>query len=234
MKPSIHIRTVAIAGLALGLVAGTAAWAQDEVLATIDVKRLVQSAQPEDQARLRDHFAALADRYAAEAREHTAMARAFVANPSRRVAANRSSEHCQRLADLAAQSAETVRALAAHHGRLAAGLPSAPPDDSARFQAGEGAEVAWEHDKAIHDLAANARTAADHHALEAYFVDIEKQYTRAANEHLAMAQAYRAAPNRRGGDPAAHCDRLVRLSREAAREAQALAAEHRHAADAAR
>jgi hypothetical protein len=234
MKTSFHVRTIVIAGFAMGLAAGAAARIQEAILTTIEVRHLVQSTQPEDQARLRDHFTALADRYGAEAREHRAMARAFLVNPGRRVAANRASEHCKRLADLAAQSAETVRALAAHHGRLAVGIPSTPPENSARFEAGEGAEVAWEHDKAIHDLAANARTVSDHRALETYFAEIEKRYSRAVNEHLAMAQAYRAAPNRLGGDPAAHCDRLVRLSREAAREAGALAAEHRQAAESAR
>lgn len=234
MDTSTRFRTIVIAGFALGLAAGATAQTQDAVLTTIEVKRLVQSTQTEDQARLRDHFAALADRYGAEVREHQAMARAFQVNPGRRVAANRASEHCKRLADLAARSAETVHALAAHHGRLAVGMPSTPPDNSARFDAGEGAEVVWEHDKAIHDLAANARSASDHRALEAHFAEIETRYRRAVDEHLAMAQAYRAAPNQRGGDPAAHCDQLVRLSREAAREAGALAAEHRHAADSAR
>lgn len=204
------------------------------ILNVIELRQLVASAEPADHARLRDHFAALADRYAAEARAHTDMARAFLASPSRRIAATRSSDHCSRLAAVAAQSAETLRELAAHHDRLAAGGPSTAPDNSSRFEAGEGAEVAWEHDKAIHDLAANARTASDHRALETYFAEIERHYNQVVSEHLAMAQAYRGIPNRRGGDPAAHCDRLVRLSREAAREAAALAAEHRRAAESVR
>jgi hypothetical protein len=41
-----------------------------------------------------------------------------------------------------------------------------------------------------------------------------------------MAQAYRGHANRRGGDPAAHCDRLARESRQAAGEALATATSH--------
>ena len=92
----------------------------------------------------------------------------------------------------------------------------------------------WAHEKEMHDLAAKASTAADHRAIEEYFESIEKEYNAAADEHATMAQAYRAAPNRRGGDPAAHCDRLVRSSREAAKEAGEAAREHRRAAEAAR
>lgn len=100
---------------------------------------------------------------------------------------------------------------------------------------GEGARDVWQHEKEIHDLAANARTPADHRAIEEYFESIEKNCNKAVSEHASMAQAYRAVPNRRGGgDPAAHCDRLVKLSRESAKEAGAVAAEHKQAADASR
>ena len=226
-----HFRTVTLVGFALGIAVGAAAQVnQPGILTGLEVKQLIARGEPADHARLRGHFTALADRYEADAKQHNAMARAFVQNPGRRVAANRSSDHCRRLENLATQSAATVRELAAHHGREAAGIPSTAPDNAARFEAGEGARVVWEHEKEIHDLAANARTAADHGAIAEYFESIEKQYNKDVNEHSAMAQAYRAAPNRRGGDPAAHCDRLVRLSREAAKEAGAVAAEHRQLA----
>jgi len=203
---------------------------QSGILTNLEVRQLITRGEPADHARLRGHFTALADQYEADAKQHNAMARAFLLNPGRRVAANRSSDHCKRLEDLATQSAATVRELAAHHGRMAAGIPSTAPDNGARFEAGEGARVAWAHEKEIHDLAANARTAADHRAIEEYFDSVEKQYSKAVTEHVAMAQAYRAAPNRRGGDPAAHCDRLVKLSRDAAKEAGAVAAEHKQLA----
>ena len=229
---------IRFSGIAIGLftIAALATQAaaqgtQSGILTNIEVRQLIARGDPADHARLRGHFTTLADQYDADARQHNAMARAFLLNPGRRVAANRSSDHCKRLEDLAAQSAATVRELAVHHGRLAAGIPSTAPNNSAPFEAGEGARVAWNHEKEIHDLAANARTAADHRAIEEYFESIEQQYSAAVNEHTAMAQAYRAVP-RRSGDPAAHCDRLVRISREAAKEAGAVAAEHKQAADA--
>jgi len=126
---------------------------QSGILTNLEVRQLITRGEPADHARLRGHFTALANQYEADAKQHNAMARAFLLNPGRRVAANRSSDHCKRLEDLATQSAATVRELAVHHGR-------------------------------------------------------------------------------RSGDPAAHCDRLVRISREAAKEAGAVAAEHKQAADA--
>lgn len=232
------MRSIRFRGIAIGLLA-VAAFAtqaaaqvnQPGILANLEVRQLIARGEPADHTRLRDHFTALADRYATDAKQHNEMARVFLLNPGRRVVANSSSDHCKRLADLAAQSAATVRELATHHDRLAAGIPSTAPRNSARFEAGEGARVAWAHEKEIHDLAANARTAADHRAIEEYFESIEKQYSTTVNEHVAMAQAYRAVPNRRGGDPAAHCDRLATISREAAKEARAAAAEHKRTAD---
>lgn len=227
-------------GIAIGLFAvaafttqAVAQAAQSSVLTNLEVRQLVARGEPGDHARLRAHFTALANQYAADAKQHAAMASVFLQSPGRRVAANRSSDHCKRLENLATQSAATLRELAAHHEKLATGLPSTAPKNSARFESGEGARVAWQHEKEIHDLAANARTAADHRAIEEYFDSIEKQYSNAVNEHVAMAQAYRAVPNRRGWDPATHCDRLVKLSREAATEAGAAAADHKRAAEAA-
>lgn len=104
----------------------------------------------------------------------------------------------------------------------AAGLPSAAPKNSARFEAGEGAPTPA--DRQIQELAAAARTPEDHRALEGYFVTLAEKSKKAADEHVAMAAAYRGTRN---STAAAHCDRLVKLSREAAREALAAAAEHK-------
>lgn len=228
-------------GAAIGLIAFTAFASQaaaqvppSSILMNLEVRQLIARGEPADHARLRDHFTALADQYAADAKQHNAMAQVFIASPSVRVRAQSSANHCKRLENLATQSAATLRELAAHHDRLAAGVPSTAPKNATRFEAGEGAREAWQHEKEIHDLAANARTPVDHRAIEEYFESIEKQYTKAVNEHTGMARAYRAVPNRLGGDPAAHCDRLVKLSRESAKEASAVAAEHKKAADAAR
>lgn len=207
--------------------------AQSGILTALEVRQLIARGEPADHARLDRHFSALADQYAADSKRHSAMASVFIASPSVRVRAQSSADHCKRLERLATQSAATLRELATHHANLSAGNPSMAPKNAERFEAGEGARVVEQHDKEMHDLAANARTAADHRAIQEYFESIEKKYNEAVNEHTGMARAYRAVPNRRGGgDPAAHCDRLVKLSREAAKEAGAVATEHKQAASA--
>lgn len=231
-----HFRGIAIGLFAIAAFAmqALAQGTEAGILTGLEVRQLIARGEPADHARLREHFTALAERYAADARKHNAMAGAFIASPSVRVRAQSSADHCKRLENLATQSAATLRELASHHGRLAVGTQSTAPRNAAPFEAGEGARVVEQHDKELHDLAANARTAGDHRAIEEYFESVEKQYSAAVNEHTAMAQAYRAVPNRGGGSPAAHCDRLVKLSRESANEAKALAAEHKRAADDAR
>lgn len=233
---SMYFRGMAVGLLAVGALAAqaTAQGTQSAGLTGLEVRQLIARGEPADHARLRTHFLALADQYEADAKQHDAMASTFVASPSVRVRAQSSADHCKRLERLATESARTVRELAAHHGRLAAGTPSTAPSNSTRFESGEGARTMWAHEKEMHDLAAKASTAADHRAIEEYFESIEKEYNAAVNEHASMARAYRAVPNRRGDDPAVHCDRLVRLSREAAKEAGDAAREHKRAAEAAK
>ena len=224
------IRLLAILPLALLMFAAQAAsQTPSPVLNTLEVQKLVASNEPGDNARLSAHFTALADRYAADARRHTAMAQGFVAAPTRRVPANAASDHCRRLAQLNTQAAETLRELASHHERLASGAVSTPPRNGARFQAGVGAPEPT--DAELTALAAKASTPADHRALEEYFVSASKRYTADANAHVAMAQAYRGT---RITQAAAHCDRLVMLARDAAKEATAAAAMHKQLADVAR
>lgn len=227
-------------GIAVGLLAGAAfaiqAAAQatsSQVLTNLEVGQLIARGEPADHTRLRGHFTALADQFETEARQYDAMARAIVQDPGERWA-NRSSDHLERLESLAMQSAATVRQLAAHHGRLAGGISPTAPENGARVESDERPRVTSEHNKTIHELAANLGRAADHRVIAEHFERLEKQYNAAVNEHAAMAQTYRAVPDGRGEDPAAHCDRLVRLSREAANEAAALAAEHKQAAAATR
>ena len=180
---SIYFRGIVIGLLAIGAFAAhaVAQGTQAAILTNLEVRQLIARGDPADHVRLRGHFTALADQYEAEAKQHKAMAGAFIASPSVRVRAQSSADHCKRLERLATESATTVRELAAHHGRLATGTPSTAPSNSARFEAGEGARVAWAHEKEMHDLAANARTATDHRAIEEYFESIEKQYNAAVN-----------------------------------------------------
>jgi hypothetical protein len=226
-----RIHRVALA-VPLALLAGVATAAGQarapEVLNLIELRQLVASAEPGDHARLGAHFAALAEQYTAEAARHTAMSKAFSGNPSRSGAVA-AGAHCTRLARLNTESAATLRELAAHHGRLAMGAPSTVPEGSARFVHGEGAPAPTDAELAA--LAARARTPADHRALTEYFLTVAAHHTTEAEAHGRMAQAYRGTANRRGGDFAAHCDRLVKLSRDAAAEARAAAAEHKDLAN---
>jgi hypothetical protein len=223
---TISIRTLVVGTVALFAVVGTAAaQAPSPVLNVLEVRKLVASSEPADHARLSAHFAALADRYAADARRHTAMAQAFVAAPTRRTPTHSAADHCKRLATLNTQSSNTLRELAAYHEKLAAGIPSTPPKGGTRFQGGAGAPEP--NDNELSALAAKAETPADHHALEEYFRTAAKRYTADANEHQAMAQAYRGT---RIAQAAVHCDRLATVSRDEAKEANAAADIHKQLA----
>ena len=220
---TIHFRGTVIAGLALlGLAAGAAAQERENLLTSIDVTRLAASAQPGDYARLGDHFAALADQYAAQARRNIALSRTRTGNPNRRSGGNPGPVFARR-AEIAAESAAVTRELAAHYGRLAAGMPSTPPANSARFVAGEGAPAPTYAQ--LRELAAGARTPADHRSLEEYYLTLANRHTQAAARHASLGGAYRAG-GVRNLDPAIHCDRMVKESREAATEARAAAAKH--------
>jgi hypothetical protein len=118
-----------------------------------------------------------------------------------------------------------VRELAAYHTKLASGTLATPPRDGARFQAGAGAPEPTE--KELNALAAKASTPAEHRGLEEYFLTLAKRYTAEANEHVALAQAYRGT---RIAQAAVHHDRLAGLSRDGAKEATAAAEMHKQLA----
>jgi len=141
---TITIRALAIGALAIPALAGSAApqTPSSPMLNALQVRTLVTSSQPADNARLSAHFTALAERYTAEAKRHGAMAQAFIAAPTRRVAANTAADHCKRLVELNTQSADTVRQLAAHHQRLAAGAPAPLWNQEPPFGGVEGAPAA--------------------------------------------------------------------------------------------
>jgi hypothetical protein len=229
MRP-VHFRS-----LALGLVALVAfpalAMAQkaSPILNALEVQKLVASSDAADNERLSAHFAALADQYAREATRHDAMAQAFTAAPTRRTPANSAADHCKRLATLNRQSADTLRELSAYHAKRAAGAAATAPKGAARFQSGAGAPEPSDDD--LKALAARASTPADHRALEEYFQTAAKRYRDTANEHTAMAQAYRGT---RIAQAAVHCDRLVSLSNDEAKEATAAAEMHKGLAAAGR
>ena len=226
MKPITRIVLTAIA--LLWSASFVAAQMPTGILNKLEVQKLVAAGTPEANATLARHFAALADGYAAEAARHKDMAAAYGANPNRSVVTN-IAPHCAKLADLANESAAAAREMAEYHEQLAAGAKATTPRDAASFQSGKGAPEPTKAD--LHHLAMMARTAADHHALEEYFTTLAKKNTADAESHVAMARAYRASVRKGGGDPAAHCDRLVKLAREAAKEATEAAALHHQLAN---
>jgi hypothetical protein len=219
------------AGLAILFLANPAAPQQvtSPILTPFEMQLLVGSIDPGDNARLSAHFGALADRYAADARRHNAMAQGFSASPRRSAAANTAADHCHRLAELNGESAEKLRELAGHYERLSAGVRSTAPSGTSRFEQGAGASELT--DEELDALAAHARTPAAHRALQAYFLEAARRYTADAGDHAAMAQAYQGT---RIMYATAHCDRLVALGRDAAKNAAALAATHEQLASLAR
>jgi len=227
---TIQIRSLSLAAFAFLAFAGNTA-AQDKspaLLNTLEVRQLVKRAEPGDNARLAAHFTALADSYVAGARQHTSMAQSFVGNPSRNLGTGMSA-HCKQLAHLNTKSATELRELATYHQKLASGATATPPAGGARFEGGAGAPRPT--DQELNAMAAKAGTPDDHRALEEYFVTLAKRDTAEANEHMALAQAYRGT---RIAQAAVHHDRLAGLSRDSAKEATAAAEMHKQLAGVAR
>lgn len=223
---AIHAGAMSIGVLAFLTLGGSAAaqTTSSAVLNALEVQELITRATPADQARLVGHFAALADRYAADAVQHTSMAQSYV-GPPRGTLGIGMSVHCKRLAEMNTESATTLRELASYHQKLAAGIPATPPVAGARFQSGAGAPAPTNQE--LSALAAKASTPADHRRLEEYFQALAKRYATDANDHAAMAHAYRGT---KIAQSAVHCDRLVALSRDEAKEATAAAAMHKQLA----
>lgn len=217
------MRTIHLAVLAVGLLALSVANATAQTSPTlniIEVQKLVASGTPDADASLAAHFTALAEESAAEAKRHAAMSTGFGRNPGRQLGTNMTA-HCNRLAGLNRQAAATIGELAAHHTKLAAGVPSIVPPKAAAYHSGKGARVPT--DGELRALAAKASTPADHRALMEYFNEVATRHTRTANEHQAMSMSYRGT---RMPSAAVHCDRMVSVSRDAAKEATAAATMH--------
>ncbi len=222
-------RLLAIGMLAVLMFAGNAlSQTAAPVLNTLEVQKLVASGEPGDHAKLSAHFTALADRSAAEAARHTTMAQSYVRNPNRSTG-DGMKLHCDRLAELNTQSANTLRDLAGHHKALAAGAASTAPAGGGRFQGGAGGPAPTEAE--LKALAAKAATPADHRVLQEYFLTAAKRYTADVNDHTAIARSYRGTRIAQAAD---HCDRLVANARASAKEATAAAQMHAQLANIAR
>ena len=226
MKPFFRVVLAAVALISAATLA--AAQAPSGVLNTLEVQKLVAAETPEASSALAAHFNALAERYAADAKAHKAMGQAYKANANRS-AATSGANHCERLATLATESATAARELAKYHQALAGGKAAVVPKGAAPFQAGKGAPAPTADQ--LHHLAMMANGRADHLALAEYFATVAKKNTADADDHVAMARAYRAGVRKGTFDPAAHCDHMAKLARDAAKEAGDAANLHRQLAN---
>ena len=226
MSPRV-VLAVAAAGI---LWATSQSSAQEPpLLNSLEVQRLGEIGDSVSHARLHDHFAALTDKYATEARRYQSMSSAIIGNPNRSVPV-RPDAHWVRLAARTTRSAAVVRELAAHHQRLASGLPSVAPPNSATYEGGRGAPAPTRSE--LRALAAAARLPRDHRILEEYYLLLAAKHDAVRDQHVAMAQAYRGNAGRRtgSGDPAVHCDRVIKQSRDAAADSRGRAHVHRQLA----
>ena len=222
------IRTITPVVVVLVAAAGVAAQQANApaVLAAPQVRQLLISNQPADHARLKAHFEALSAKYSADAARHTAFAHASAGIP-RGVGAAAEAHHA-RLAAKATQSATLLSELAMHHGRLAAGLASTPPPGSEQFDQGAGAPPT-PTEKQLLELAGKAQTPREHQELSDYYTTLAARYSADARAHRAAAQAY-LGQNRMNLPAIADRERLARLSEKSAKQAQALASEHKQMA----
>jgi len=219
---TISIGTV-VAACALALCAGGAAVAQDQpapVLNGLELRQLVERAEPADHARLSAHFGALAERYATDAKQHDRMAQASNGQAGKSSNAGLTA-HCRSLAKYDRELEEGARALATFHTGRAAGASIAAPANTRGLESGVGASKA--NDQELADFAAKAADTKDHRALADYFSTLADRYSADADSHQAMSAWY-GSPNSRLAGMVPHCERLARTARAAAKEARAAAA----------
>ncbi len=133
------MRTIFFRSLALAVatLAVTSAAAGEEpasrLLNNMEVGQLMARAEPADHVRLSDHFSALGDWHTAQVNRHKSMSEHFLGNPNRNLPTGMSM-HCNRLADLHAQSATAARQLAGSHETLSSATTAAPPDHRALYE----------------------------------------------------------------------------------------------------
>jgi hypothetical protein len=221
---TISVGTV-ITACALSLFAGGAAMAQDQptpVLNALELRQLVERAEPADHARLSAHFGTLAERYATDAKQHERMAQASSGEAGKSSNAGLAA-HCRSLAKHDRELEEGARALVTFHTGRAAGASLAPPANTRGLESGVGASKA--KDEELADFAAKAAATKDHRALADYFATLADRYTADADSHQAMSAWY-GGPNSRLAGMVPHCDRLAKTARAAAKESRAAAAMH--------
>ena len=215
--------TAVVVGM-LGLVASSPASAAQDRLSATQMEALVAKAStPAEHAQLRQHYLDMVAIYTADTDAHVAMAKAYRRNPGK-PAFGDPAVHIDRIAQRAREAAATARELATYHERLSAGAPKTEVKTPIAHPVMPMAEVE------VVELIETAKTPAEHGKLSKQFAAEATSYTAEADRHAATAAGYRANPNRRGGDPAIHCDRFVQQMRDAATAARELASYHERVA----
>lgn len=217
----ILIASVAVAGAASAQTSG--------VLNALEVQRLIISDELDDHAALSVHFAALAALYEAETARHDVFARGAAGNPNHRFAMEPGAAWARR-AERTREWAATARELAAHHARLAFGMPSSVPEGAGAFHGGRGAPEPTAAE--LRAMSSRASTPSEHRMLEEYYLLQATRADERAVKHSTMVAGFRATPRRTlSGDGGLHCDRLIKEAREAAEDARVRALVHRQLAD---
>lgn len=221
-----------VAAAAFSLFVGGVALAQDQptpVLNALELRQLVDRAEPADHARLSAHFGALAERYATDARQHERMAQASGGQAGKSSNAGLTA-HCRSLAKLDRELEKGARALAAFHTGRAAGASVAAPANTRGLERGTGASKPKDDELAA--FAASAARRNDHRALSDYFTTLAARYSADADSHQAMSASYGSNSRLAGMVP--HCDRLTKTARGAAKEAEMAASMHKELLESAR
>jgi hypothetical protein len=220
----IFIVAAAAAGMAGTAIAQTA----PGLLNKLEVQALVAANTPAAHASLAKHFIALTETYSADAARYRALATGFVGNPNHPSGIDPSARRA-RQADTATEFALDARAMAAYHQLLSVGSAVTPPRVAVTFDSGLGAPAPTPAQ--LSQLEKSARTPADQRVLEEYFLNVARAETATADAHAVMGQMQRARATRGLNDPAAHCDRMVKLARAASTQATANAELHRQLAN---
>jgi hypothetical protein len=198
------------------------------LLNKLEVQRLVAANTPASHASLAKHFVALTETYKADAARYRALPTGFVGNPNHTSGIDSGARRA-RQADAAAELALNARAMAAYHQLLSLGSTARPPRVAVTFDSGFGAPAPTPAQ--LSQLEKSARTPTDQRVLEEYFLNAARAETARADAHAVMGQMQRAGATRGLNDPAAHCDRMVKLARAASTQATANAELHRQLAN---
>jgi hypothetical protein len=220
---------ILITAAAVVAVAGSAsAQTAPGLLNKLDVQRLVAAHTPAAHVSLAKHFVALTETYKADAARYRALATGFVGNPNHKFGIDPGARRA-RQADAAAELALNARAMAVYHQLLSIGSAATVPSVAVTFDSGFGAPAPTPAQ--LSQLEKSARTPTDQRVLEEYFLNVARAETATADAHAVMGQMQRAGATRGLNDPAAHCERMVKLARAASTQATANAELHRQLAN---